>query len=236
VSFGVARRLGVEPGTAVVVGTAAVDVDGVVTVVGTAPPQEATTSTSTPSAAIRVRTSRGTASATGRGRRHGWASRCDADGWLALPDGMVTDLMAWQSDAIVWRLHLQSPPEEVFDAIDSGAGRAGFWAESAEEIDGVVTFGFIDGTRISSRIVERRRPSVWSVEYFGSVAQFTIEPDGAGGTDLTLRDTGVAAADRAEVTAGWLNVLLPLKAWVDYGIDLRNHDPARTWRQGYVDQ
>ena len=40
---------------------------------------------------------------------------------------------------------------------------------------------------------------------------------------------------RDELLPGWLNVLFPLKAAVDFGIDLRNHDPRRTWDQRYVD-
>lgn len=44
---------------------------------------------------------------------------------------------------------------------------------------------------------------------------------GSGGTDLTLRNTGVADVDRNETTAGRLNVLLLLRAMADFGIDLR---------------
>ncbi|MGH2524809.1 MAG: hypothetical protein ACRDH2_20060 [Anaerolineales bacterium] len=58
---------------------------------------------------------------------------------------------------------------------------------------------------------------------------------GAGGTDLTLTDAGVPAADRGEVIAGWVSVLLALKAAVDFGVDLRNHHPQRTWDEGFVD-
>jgi hypothetical protein len=39
----------------------------------------------------------------------------------------------------------------------------------------------------------------------------------------------------AEVNAGWVSVLLALKAAADHGVDLRNHDAARTWSQGYCD-
>ena len=54
---------------------------------------------------------------------------------------------------------------------------------------------------------------------------------------LTSRQgASVAAEEWHEVHAGWLNVLLPLKAWIAHGVDLRNHDPGRTWAQGYVDQ
>ena len=62
-----------------------------------------------------------------------------------------------------------------------------------------------------------------------------LEDDGAGGTDLTLTDEGVPEADHAEVLAGWVSVLMALKAAVDFGVDLRNHDPARSWDQGYAD-
>jgi uncharacterized protein YndB with AHSA1/START domain len=146
--------------------------------------------------------------------------------------------LAFQEDreSIVWRVHFASSPDEVYEALDSDSGRASFWAESAVERHGVVRFRFINGVRFDGRILERERPHLWSVDYFSSTAQFTLRSDGADGTDLTLSNDGVDDRDRAEVTAGWLNVLLPMKAWVDYQIDLRSHDRNRTWDHGYVDQ
>lgn len=146
--------------------------------------------------------------------------------------------MGFQSDPerIVWRIHLESPPDAVYEALDSDAGRASFWAESAVEHDGVISFEFINGVNYQGRVVGRKAPHRWSVDYFGSIAEFVLKSDGRGGTDLTLINTGVAAADRVEVTAGWLNVLFPLKAAIDFGIDLRTHDPTRTWQEGFVDQ
>jgi len=38
-----------------------------------------------------------------------------------------------------------------------------------------------------------------------------------------------------EPCAGRVSVLLALKAAVDHGVDLRNHDRERTWVQGYAD-
>ncbi|HEX5689403.1 MAG TPA: hypothetical protein VFX76_05345, partial [Roseiflexaceae bacterium] len=69
----------------------------------------------------------------------------------------------------------------------------------------------------------------------GSTTTFTLEEDGAGGTEVLLTDRDVPAADRAEVAAGWVSVLLALKAAADFGVDLRNHDSARTWDQGYAE-
>jgi uncharacterized protein YndB with AHSA1/START domain len=137
---------------------------------------------------------------------------------------------------IRWRMHLRVPPERVYAALDTDEGRAAFWAESAVERDGAVDFRFINGARTSGRILTRRPPHEWAVEYFGSVARFELTPDGRGGTDLLLTNSGVPADEWQEVHAGWLNVLFPLKAWLAHGVDLRNHDPTRSWEQGYADQ
>lgn len=138
-------------------------------------------------------------------------------------------------DAIVWKLHLASAPDAVYDALASDEGRASFWAESAAETDGVVHFEFINGERHSGRILAAERPTFWSVDYFGSPVEFRLTGDDNGGTDLELRHIGLPEQARYEVTAGWLNVLLPLKAWVDHGVDLHNRDPGRSWDQGCVD-
>jgi uncharacterized protein YndB with AHSA1/START domain len=137
---------------------------------------------------------------------------------------------------IVWRLHLASPPERVFAFLDSDEGRASFWAEQAVERDGVIEFRFVNGMRDRATIVERDPPARFEIEYFGSRVMFELRPDGEGGTDLTVSNSGVAADRWYEVHAGWLNVLFPLKAAVDFGVDLRSHDPERTWQRGYVDQ
>ena len=133
-------------------------------------------------------------------------------------------------------MHLAAPLEKVFAALDTDAGRAAFWAESAVETDGHITFRFINGVIYRGRILERQPPRVWAIDYFGAPARFTLEEDGEGGTDLLLTHEGVAPEEWSEVHAGWLNVLFPLKAWVAHGVDLRNHDAARTWDEGYADQ
>ena len=50
-----------------------------------------------------------------------------------------------------------------------------------------------------------------------------------------LTDQGIPENDRSEVLAGWVSVLMALKASVDFGIDLRNHNPKWTWDEGYVE-
>jgi len=137
---------------------------------------------------------------------------------------------------IRWRMHLPVVPERVFAAFDSNEGRAAFWAESAIEHEGAIEFAFIDGCRHRSRILVRRPPREWAIEYFGGKACFEFTADGGSGTDLLVTHSGVGPDEWHEVHAGWLNVLFPLKGWLAHGVDLRNHDPARLWAAGYADQ
>ncbi len=139
-------------------------------------------------------------------------------------------------DRIVWRLSLRSPPQQVYRMLSTADGRARFWAESAEETDGQVHFRFINGAETRGRIIERRPPDRIVFEYFGSTVTFELRDNDRGGTDLTMTNTGFAPEDYLEILPGWLNVLLPLKAAVDFNVDLRSHDPSRTWERGYVDQ
>jgi hypothetical protein len=37
------------------------------------------------------------------------------------------------------------------------------------------------------------------------------------------------------ITAGWVFVLMALKASVNFVVDLRNHDSNRTWDEGYAE-
>ncbi len=137
---------------------------------------------------------------------------------------------------VQWRMHIPAAPEKVFAALDSDHGRASFWAEAAIERDGRIEFRFINGYTCSSEVLERDPPAVYAIDYMGGAARFEITPDGEGGSDLELTHEVSDPAEWAEIHAGWLNVLFPLKAWLAYGVDLRNHDPARTWDQGYADQ
>jgi uncharacterized protein YndB with AHSA1/START domain len=139
-------------------------------------------------------------------------------------------------DTIYWRLHLKSPTARVYQALSTDAGRAAFWAESANEHEGTIHFIFPGGIEWEGRVLQAVPYSHYAVQYYGNTTtSFTLQDDGQGGTDLTLTDTGVSPQDRTEVIAGWVSVLMALKAAVDFGIDLRAHDPERNWDSGFVE-
>lgn len=137
---------------------------------------------------------------------------------------------------IRWRMHIPASPDRVFRALDSDDGRAAFWAESAVERDQHIDFRFANGVHHRARILERRAPELFVVNYFGGRLAIELAADGVGGTDLLLTHDGIPVEEWHEVHAGWLNVLFPLKAWLAHGVDMRNHDPQRTWERGYADQ
>jgi uncharacterized protein YndB with AHSA1/START domain len=138
--------------------------------------------------------------------------------------------------AIFWRVHFSSSRQKVFEALSTDRGRRTFWAEQAPEIDGFVHFKFSNGAELQSRVLEARPPELFRVEYFGgSQVRFELADDGTGGTDLTMTEAGIPAENLLIHLPGWIPVLLALKAAVDFSVDLRNHDPARTWERGYVD-
>jgi hypothetical protein len=136
---------------------------------------------------------------------------------------------------IKWRLRLSATPERVFAAWLNPADHVKFWSERSERDAAGFRLHFIDGTIELCRVTESVSPSRIGLQYFGAQVDITLERL-EDGTDLTLTARNVPLSEWQDVFAGWLNVLLPFKAWVDFGLDIRSHDPARTWRQGYVDQ
>ncbi len=136
---------------------------------------------------------------------------------------------------ILWRLHLSAPPDRVFHTWLDAEEQTRFWCERSRALPGGFELEFIDGTRERCAVVEATSPTLIRFVYFGADVEIALE-SAAGGTDLTLTSRGVPPEEWADTYAGWLNVLLPFKAWLEFGVDLRNHDPARTWRERYVDQ
>jgi uncharacterized protein YndB with AHSA1/START domain len=137
---------------------------------------------------------------------------------------------------IRWRVHLRSAPEAVYRALTTAEGRARFWAESAEQDGDVIRFRFSNGQQLDARVLEQTSPVRFRLTYFGGgVVTFDLARTDDGGTDLTVTDEVTSAEEYGHNRAGWVAVLLVLKAAIDFDVDLRSHDTSRTWEHGYVD-
>ncbi|HWG89548.1 MAG TPA: hypothetical protein VNZ52_01740 [Candidatus Thermoplasmatota archaeon] len=137
---------------------------------------------------------------------------------------------------IVWRLRLRNPPEVVYSYLSTEEGMRAFLAPQARRTGDRVELTFASGERWEGRVIHERPPHHFEMEYLGGRVVFLLHGDGLGGTDLELRQEEVHPDAWAENRAGWVSVLLLLKAQVDHAIDLRNGDPTRSWEAGYVDQ
>ena len=103
-------------------------------------------------------------------------------------------------------------------------------------MSGRVLFEFPNGESLDAELREAERPRRFAIRYFGgSRVQFDLEPAEPEGSVLTLTETGSPAEALDENRAGWVSVLLSLKAAADHDIDLRNHDPRYCWDEGFVD-
>ncbi len=124
----------------------------------------------------------------------------------------------------------------MFEALTTDTGRAQFWAESTRSEGDLIWFVFIHGEAGPCRVIEATPHRRFALVYFGHDVAFDLAPDGRGGTDLKLSTSGFHEDDRDHVLAGWLNALFPPKGYLDFDVDLRNHDADRSWKQRYVDQ
>ncbi len=136
---------------------------------------------------------------------------------------------------ITWKLHLKSDPKSVYDLLSTSAGRSKFWSEEATEEDGIIHFVFPNGQKYKSRIIKTIPDQEFHLDYFNSLVKFHLNSSENGGTDLLLINENVSESDFAEVNAGWVSVLMNLKAVADFQCDLRNHNPKKTWDEGYAD-
>jgi uncharacterized protein YndB with AHSA1/START domain len=142
--------------------------------------------------------------------------------------------MLTQFKNIISKVYTTSPPSKIFQILSTNNGRRSFWAESAEEIDGHIHFQFPNGQSYKGKIVKSVPDSEFSLIYFDTLVTFKLLA-ASSGTIVTLINEDVPAAEYAETKAGWVSVLLALKAFADFGVDLRNHSPERSWDQGFVD-
>jgi uncharacterized protein YndB with AHSA1/START domain len=144
--------------------------------------------------------------------------------------------MADDGMAIEWRVALTSSRSVVWRAISTDGGREQFWAERSETTGpGTLRLTFPNGETSTVQIREMRSPSLMEFVYFGALTRLELMRAKEGGTVVTLTARGVSPAAAMDLHAGWVSVLLALKAAVDHHIDLRNHRRDRTWDTGFCD-
>jgi uncharacterized protein YndB with AHSA1/START domain len=143
-------------------------------------------------------------------------------------------------DRIQMSVKLGASRERVWQGLTTPSGITSWWAERAEiqpADGGLLRLVFPNRRMLDSKVVMCRPLQLMSFVYFGGTrAQFELEALPQGGTAVTVTDRGFSSQeDYAETMAHWTSVLLALKAHLDFGIDMRNHNPSFNWEHGFVD-
>ena len=137
---------------------------------------------------------------------------------------------------IIWRLSLASPPERVFELLDTDEGSERFWAVQSRRVRDGFDLEFPGGLKGRVEVMERRVPTRLAIRYFGSDAVLDLAEREDGGCLFQVTCRCEDPDEWLEFYPGWVSWLLVLKAAADFDIDLRNGSPDRTWEQRYVDQ
>jgi uncharacterized protein YndB with AHSA1/START domain len=135
---------------------------------------------------------------------------------------------------------LATSRDRVWQALTTPSGITSWWSERAEiepSDGGLLRLLFPNRRMLDSKVIMCRPPHFLSFVYFGGTrASFEVTSHPAGGSVVTVSDSGFSSQeDYAETLAHWASVLLALKAFLDFGVDLRNHTSAFNWEKGYVD-
>lgn len=140
-----------------------------------------------------------------------------------------------QEGIIKWKVHFASPIEKVFNALTTDEGRSKFWAEKTKEENGFIEFHILNYPTYISQILNKTPPYQFRLLYFGTDVTFDLTKTEENETDLNLSAIVPNNEAKFEMTAGWVSVLMAMKGAIDFGIDLRNHDPDRVWENGFLD-
>ena len=145
----------------------------------------------------------------------------------------------------VLRIEISATPDEVFRAWTEGDQLRRWFptgAETEPKKGGRIYLQFLDPKdRGEFSFTEFRRPNLVSFTFGnrGEKVRVRIRKSGAGAVcELEQFDMKTTPKEKVQMhmgcKTGWVFFLTNLKAWLEHGIDLRSHDPKKSYRQSYV--
>ena len=142
------------------------------------------------------------------------------------------------------RIHINVPPARVFEAWTDDAVVSEWFTERTviePEKGGRVYFEWLGGDKLETRVraISKNKRFVFP---FGSRGEeVTVRLKKAkSGTVCELHQYNIKTSPRQKVEMhmgckeGWVFFLTNLKCYLEHGIDLRNRDHRRSYRQHYV--
>lgn len=142
------------------------------------------------------------------------------------------------------KIEIAAPPRRVFDAW-TRRELVSKWFPVAGVIEprkgGQIALTFLGGDTHDDKVTAARRPSLLQFPFGkrGEQVRITFKKV-RGGTCCELHQFNMATTPIAKIQMhmgcqqGWTFFLTNLKAFLEHGLDMRSHDPRKSYRQGYV--
>ena len=138
--------------------------------------------------------------------------------------------------SFTWRVLINATAADVYRAVSTDEGRAGFWVATSRSTASGITLEFFDGTSWTGRMLRATPDRAVELTYLGGgTVVLEILPVSQSQCIVAVTDRPTNPVDWLANYAGWVAVLLNLKATAEFGVDLRNRDGARSFEQGFVD-
>lgn len=154
-----------------------------------------------------------------------------------------------KADAYDWsqftlRIAISASPEKVFKAWTHGPTIAKWFSVKAKmepKKGGKVSFEWLGGDKMDDTViaVTKNRKLVIPFGHKGEKVEVTIKKDGRGSIcELHQYDMKTSKKDKIHMhmgcKTGWVFFLTNLKSVLEKRIDLRSHDPKRSYTQHFV--
>lgn len=142
------------------------------------------------------------------------------------------------------KIALAVPPERVFRAWTDQSDIVNWFLSKAilEPIKGGRFYmEFLTGQSGDERVLGIRKNIYFCFTFGkdGETVEVTLKKTKTG-TDCILHQFGMKKTEKSRVMwhmgcrNGWVFFLTNLKAYLEHGVDLRSHDPKKTYKDGYV--
>jgi uncharacterized protein YndB with AHSA1/START domain len=142
------------------------------------------------------------------------------------------------------KIEIDRPVSVVFEAWTNGDEIAKWFTEEAiiePRRNGRIYMMWLTGETMDDKIISIAKNRLFTIPFGDKRERVTVrfKKDGRGCIcELHQYNMGTSPKDKWEwhkgCAMGWTFFLANLKAYLEHGIDLRNHNPKRSYKKGFI--
>lgn len=156
----------------------------------------------------------------------------------------MTRLFSYDWTQFKQRVFIRAKREKVYRAWTDEREIVKWFCEKAAiepRKGGRLYFEWLGNDKLDSTVITARKPSKFVFPFGGKSVEVAISLSAVkGGTVVQLHQYNMTTSPRMKVNMhmgckeGWAFFLANLKSWLEHGVDLRDHNPKRSYVQGYI--